>query len=578
MQRFSAVFQGVFRIEGLDDPRNRGIVQAGFALAALAMLIRVVFWLVVDRYWEDALITCLHSENLVSGLGLSHYRPGEPPLHGFTSPLSVLVPLVGDLMRVGFGLSFIKIVSIPAAALTVLYLLGIGIHPSVRLPGPLLFAVMGYAAFEHHQILYGMAGMETQLAVLTLIMSMYYLVAWKPCALGLSLGLCMLARPDYAFWTVIAGLYVLYRDWRQFPKVVAVALAVYLPWIAFTFFYYGSPVPNTIVAKGLGYAKWWDKVDRIDFFTIKRHTWITLAEHLVIMLSPTFVGHGAGIDKFYFMGSESPLADVLFACAAVGTVVALVRRKWAVLAIAAFAAVYSAYYVFLVPCIFHWYKMPYLVVLLLLSLYGVSVVTSWIPARLRTSLLTAAAVSYVFLFVSVLPVTFRAEYMVQNYIENAVRKQAGLWFHDHLKEGEVVGCECLGYIGYYSRGNVYDWPGLNSRKVVAWSKANPGRRCLENMLRDLRPEYLFLRDLEYYYTFKDNSWVRADYHPVAIFKADEDIVWRIPFGNRSIDLIFRIYKKNHPEDILPYDDTLWPPALPGTATPEVGAAPAGAGA
>ena len=120
-------------LDEFDAPENQAAVRAGLALAGLAMLLRIVFWAVANRYWEDAFITCLHSENFASGLGLTHVRPGEPPLHGFTSPLSVLVPLVGDMIRVGFGLEFIKLVP-SAAALTVVYTVALGIHPSVRCP------------------------------------------------------------------------------------------------------------------------------------------------------------------------------------------------------------------------------------------------------------------------------------------------------------------------------------------------------------------------------------------------------------------------------------------------------------
>lgn len=558
LDRVAARLGRLLGIGGLDVPENRTIVRAGVILALLAILVRAVFWLCVDRYWEDALITCLHSENLVSGFGMTHVRPGEPPLHGFTSPLSVLVPLVGDLMRVGFGLSFIKIVSMPAAALTVLYLLGIGIHSGIRLPGPLIFAVMGYAAFEHHQILYGMAGMETQLAVLTIFMSMYYVLAWRPVLLGLSLGLCMLARPDYCFWTAIIGAYALWKDYRQIPKIVGIALAVYVPWILFTTLYYGSPIPNTLVAKGLGYPKWWENGGVIDFFNIKRHTWLILAEHLLVMLSPTFAGHGAGIGKFYFNGPESPLGNFLFLCTVIGCVAAVARRQWAWMPATLFAVVYSVYYVYAVPQVFHWYKMPYLIGMLLVAMRGVQALTGLIPKRTRTVALTAAGVAYVALFVSVLPTTFRAESLIQKYIEDAVRKPAGLWFAEHMTDGEVVGCECLGYIGYYSRKNVYDWPGLNSRKVVEWSKANPGRRSLENMLHDLQPDYLFLRDMEFCHFFKDTSWIREAYHPVAVFQADEAVVNRIPFGDRNIDLCFRVFRKNRPEEPPPYDDSMWP--------------------
>ena len=164
-------------LDGLDNPEDALVVRAGFALAVLAMAVRVLFWAYTQRYQDDALITCLHSLNFVKGLGLSHYRPGEPPLHGFTSPLSVLIPLVGDLIRPGFGVDFLKLTSIPAAALTVLYLLALGLHQSVRLPKPLIIVLMGYAAFEHHQISFGMSGMETQFSICILVASVYYCAA-----------------------------------------------------------------------------------------------------------------------------------------------------------------------------------------------------------------------------------------------------------------------------------------------------------------------------------------------------------------------------------------------------------------
>src|ERR1700761_9133293 len=81
-----------------------------FALMVAAVLIRLFYWHYTHRTWEDALITVLHSENAASGLGLTHLQPpGEPPLHGFTSPLSVLIPLLGDLVHVGWGVLFLKL-------------------------------------------------------------------------------------------------------------------------------------------------------------------------------------------------------------------------------------------------------------------------------------------------------------------------------------------------------------------------------------------------------------------------------------------------------------------------------------
>ncbi len=553
-------------IDGLDAPEHRGMLRLGLLLAVLAMLVRLLFWAYTQRYWEDALITCLHSENAASGLGLTHVRPGEPPLHGFTSPLSVLVPLVGDLMHVGFGVDFLKLVSIPAAGLTILFLLGLGLHPGVRLPPAPLALVMGYAAFEHHQILWGMSGMETQLSTLILLMSLYYTAAWKPVPLGITLGLCMLVRPDYGFWTVIVGVYGLFREPKALLKIVPIALAVYLPWIAFTTLYYGSPIPNTIIAKGLGYPKWWDKMDALNLFTLKRHTWMVLSEQLHVMLGPTFCGHGAGMHLFFTKGPESPIGNLMFGLAVLGTLAILVRRQWSLWPLAACVVAYSAYYVFLVPVIFGWYKVPYLVTLLLLSARGLQALGAVVPhARLRGALLSGFTAAYLALFIGVLPVTFLTEKQIQRDVEDPVRKAAGLYLKARMQPNEAVGCEPLGYMAYYSRGNVYDWPGLASRSVVKWSREHPQpERCLENMLRDLQPEYLFLRDREVLYGFRDISWLRDRYHPIAVFAPEPEKAARIRWLDLNIDTDFRVYEKNSHSAATPSNQVPWPSAPPST--------------
>lgn len=547
-------------IEGLDAPENRTALKWGLVMATLAMLLRAFFWAYTQRYWEDALITCLHSENFAQGFGLTHVRPGEPPLHGFTSPLSVLVPMMADLVHVGWGVDFLKLVSIPAAALTVLYLLGIAIHPKVRLPLPLAVIVMAYAGCEHHQILWGMSGMETQLATLAIIASLYHVIAWHPTRLGVWLGVCMLARPDYAFWCAIAGAYGLFKDWRALTRVVGLALAVYLPWIGFCLWEYGSPMPNTIVAKGLGYMPWWEKEGGINFYTIKRYTWMVLAEQVHVMLGPTFCGHGAGMHRFFTSGPESPIGNAAFCFVVIGTLAIAIGRRFVLWPLAACAAAYGFYYVYLVPVIFGWYKIPYLLLLLLLAAWGLHALTRWLPwARVRSALQWGVTAAYLLPFLVVLPLTFYTERQIQMHVENAVRKPAGLWLKEHMKPGEAVGCEPLGYIAYYSRGEVYDWPGLCSRKVVAWSKQQKDYqdRNLENMLHGLEPEYLFLRDLEVVYWFKDAKWLKDHYHPVKVFAIDPAVEKDIPWLHRNIDTNFRIYQKNH-EDDAPYDESLWP--------------------
>src|SRR5215469_8915858 len=153
----------------------RWFSRAVFVLMVAAILIRFFYWQYTDRTWEDALITVLHSENAARGLGLTHLMPsGEPPLHGFTSPLSVLIPLVGDLVHVGWGLTFLKFVSAFFGAIAVWLVARIA--RIIDLPPALALAAAAYVAFEHHQILWGMSGMETQVVTVAYLYSIYTLL------------------------------------------------------------------------------------------------------------------------------------------------------------------------------------------------------------------------------------------------------------------------------------------------------------------------------------------------------------------------------------------------------------------
>ncbi len=559
MQGMMSIVQRMLGWTTSELESHRRLTQIALALAGLAMVLRLVFWVYAQRYWDDALIACLHSENAAMGLGLTHGSSGAP-VHGFTSPLGVLIPLLGDLIHVGWGIELLKLVSLPAAGLGVLMVLGVGTHPKIRLAPPLVVLAMGYVAVEHHQILWGMAGLETQLSVLGLLATLYFTISLRAVPLGLALGSCMLVRPDFAFLTIIVGAYVLLQSPRDFLRVAGVALALYLPWVAFTTLYYGSPIPHTVIAKGISFGWPWRSEDPVTFFTLKRHIWVTLSEHLHIHLGPAFGGHGAGIHKFFTSGPESPIANGMFFLAVLGALVALVRRQWALWPLVAFAVVYGIYFVFFVPVLYGWYKVPYTVGLLLLALWGMDQLTTRIPKPAwRTGVQAAFATVYLGLFLVVLPQCFYAERMIQRHVDNDVRRAAGAYLQEHMEPDDVVATEALGYIAYYSRRPVYDWPGLASSEVVAWSKHQaPEGRTLENMCRALKPEFLFLRDLEVLYNFESSDWLEEEYHAVARFEIDPAVRGKIPWVERNIDQRFRIYQRKHATDTVPYDESLFP--------------------
>lgn len=530
--------------EHIEDVANPLFGIALF-LAASAVLIRLFFWWYTGRLWEDALIAALHSENFFSGLGLTHCHPGEPPVLGFTSPLGVFVMLIGDAFHVGFGLALIKIVSAFAAGITVLYAMAIATHPKVRLPGPLAVMCMGYLAFEHHQILWGMVGMETQLATLALTASFCLLIAERPVWLGGSLGLCMLARPDFAFWTVIVGLGVLLSRPRQLPKIVLVALAVYVPWVLFATFYYGSPIPNTIAAKSMGYPLWWT-APGISSAQILRNVWESVTGSYTVKsvfqpLGPSFGGHGTGFHPVFH--DRGLICNAMILLGLFGSVAAFGKRQWIFLAPLAFIVVYGVYYIFFVPVVFGWYLMPYMAMAILLCARGLQIGETLLPSgRLRNAVFAALVAAYLACFVGVLPKTFATEKRIQDDVENKVRKQIGLFLGQVMAQDQGVGCECLGYFSYFSRKAVYDWPGLANRKVVEYSRTHPAQRTMMDMLQFTRPDFIVLRYVEYAAS-SDLTWLDDQYRVIASFEADTAKVRDFIREGEDIDLGFLVLAK-----------------------------------
>ena len=241
-----------FFVKPRGDSKNYELLLI-LSIAAIAIIIRVVHFHYTERTWEDALVAVLHAENFWNGLGLTHFHNNQSPTYGFTSPIIVLIALIGEAFNERFGLIFIKIVSIFSGGMTVLYAYSIGKHPKINLPFPLLILITVYFTVEYQQILWGMAGMETQIVALILLMSVKYLLDGNHKLVGVTLGLSMLARPDMLFWCVIVGFYYLVNDRKEFIKILAISLLVYSPWVIFTTLYYGSFIPNTIEAKFVGF-------------------------------------------------------------------------------------------------------------------------------------------------------------------------------------------------------------------------------------------------------------------------------------------------------------------------------------
>jgi hypothetical protein len=106
-----------------------------------------------------------------------------------------------------------------------------------------------------------------------------------------------------------------------------------------------------------------------------------------------------------------------------------------------------------------------------------------------------------------LPLSIPLEARVQHKIEDRVRLPLGRYLGQVVKPGQSLTSESSGYVGWYTNGTLYDFPGLVSKTVVhrldsigAHSWANPGPvrtlRSPQLIAAVLHPNWLILRPHE----------------------------------------------------------------------------------
>ena len=319
---------------------------------------------------------------------------------------------------------------------------------------------------------------------------------------------------------------------------------VYGPWILFTFLYYGSPIPNTILAKSMGYPSVRTMVHgltvaaKITFF---KHRFFTVLGSL----GPAYEGNGSGLTALWDHGVIALLMVLL--CVA-GLAAAWRKRHIDALLLYSFAIAYTLYLAFCPSWVAGWYTAPVVAVAVIGSAYGLWKLIDHVAGqRLREPIIACVGAAYILSIVSVLPLTMRSDKYIQQYVEDSGRKQVGLYLANVSLPTDTVGTESLGYTGYYSRRVIYDYPGLCSRAVVQYvrSHPNPKDHNLTSMMNALRPTYLVLRPSEY--ENRDGQsrfpWIEQDYDLVRVFKVPDEDRKKILHYEKNGDFEFDLFRE-----------------------------------
>jgi hypothetical protein len=503
-----------------------------------------VYLAVTNHVWEDYFITFRHSRNLAEGSGLV-FQVGER-VHGFTSPLGVLLPagfhwLFGNLESYAPALNAFRALSLAALA--------VGVLQAVRWASPSggawwAIAVGAVFAVDPKVIGFAVNGQEAGLMFALLAWTMRLSSdasssAWR--SLGLAWAGLQWTRPDgFVFggaWALAElacpGAIGRRALLARFFKAACLAVVLYAPWPLFCTLYYGSPVPHTIVAKSglMPRPETWDEWRNV---LIDRLSWL---------MQPTNAFFGDWPPLVARFGRTVAIAG---ACA---WIVAPFTDAGRAVRRASLAYLVVLGYFCVIP-LAAWYLPPAILLLLggivalalcapmragwlLIASYAVTVLIEenrlkighslqntlliagglwtaayfWLPRRAATGTVLAALFAFLACQFGGAVWQIRVQ---QQVVEFDHRREIGMWLRAHVRADETVYLECLGYIGYFSGRRMLDFPGLASPRVVqahrsrTWDPKELPIDRMAKLIPDLNPDWLVLRPHE---------WSRAEMLP-----------------------------------------------------------------
>lgn len=425
-------------------------------VAAWAAVVILLVWRMAGKGLDDFFITYRYALNLADGRGFV-FNPGER-VFGLTNPgLALLLA----------GLHVVTRVAVPSLATIVfgLSLLSVGalmlrdVVDRVRLPE----ALFGGSLLVGSSYLWAQQGGEG-IPMLALLLGAARLGTQRPALAGLLAGLAVWFRPEAGLGVFFLCLLLLAEERRVPWRLGLAAAGTMLLGVLAAWWYFGSPLPNTLAAKqaiasrllgswsGLGF---WPRSLRL----VPRHFGPLWA--LLVML-----GVAGAVPLFRHGGRSGRLVVLLAGSLAVAYPASGVP----------FAPWYTA------PiAVGILYGMPYFLgALVRVSIARISSAAARLATGASLAFLLALPVGY-----SLLPVCFKwhTEFGWPAFMERY--RLAGSWLQEHARPAASVACVEVGALGYFSERRIVDLLGIVTPGVLPYLRA----RDLEGAFLAGSPDY-----------------------------------------------------------------------------------------
>ncbi len=417
-------------------------------LFAAAVLVRLGFWFFSGYTADDAFITFRYAENLATGNGFV-YNLGDRVL-GTTTPLFTLLLAITTLLRIPIIYAAL-IISLVASGLTVVYLYKLS--RALRFTHFAILPALMYIAWPR-SITTDISGMESALFTLFVTAAFYYQHKRQEIyALGLA-TLATVTRPEGLGLLGLLLVYNFYRDRSLWLRYLMTPLIILGPWLIFAWLYFGSPIPNSVVAKLALYSRFGTMPPLEAFsYLFGLHT---LLGWLILPLFPLGVWI---IDKKQNAGR--------------------LEATWIVATL--------LFYTFSRTHVFHWYISPIYPVMMLFVASGIQYLLELLrmPSS-RVRVLNTAAALLILAGLSVGIYRQALYYKDYQTTLEQIHRAIGYFLHAETEPDALVAAEDIGYMGYYSKRRILDRDGLVSPEAIPYNR--DGRYL--DLLTEQRPDYL----------------------------------------------------------------------------------------
>lgn len=404
-------------------------ILAQIILLLIAALI--ILWADGPLDVDDAFITYRYAENLATGQGFV-YNAGEQLL-GTSTPLYTLLLAAGHALGIptpplSGALNFLSALAVVALTMALAQRLS-GAHD--RTYSAALLAGT-YLILQGSFLRYTMAGMETPLYTALILLTFWLVTEMRYTWAAFVAGLTAVMRLDgMAVGGALFLAYLLHE--RRLPwRALAIYLFTLLPWTLFAFFYFGSPIPQSMLAKQ-GHTK------------VYSHSRYWIWEFL-------FTDHYA-------------VPTTLLALIPVGVVTIYRRYRWsqAWTTVLFWLVAYLIAYTVVGIDFYEWYVVPVYPVLAIfvgVGLYALgAALIQWLCADLRPQIGWVVTVGV--LLYGLLPYGRHAYASIigfQEYLTNVEgpRNAAGRWLQANSAPDDTMYTGAIGHLGYYAERYVYD--------------------------------------------------------------------------------------------------------------------------